>query len=317
MLRAVSQMVTSSAAATAMMTVATSIQRRHEAQRSALVMGVLTRGALIDVVLPGAWSVHAPEAIFLARRAPWFLRSKVLPLAVEEFDRLVGDRLSLHVGPSARHLAGDVPTMLAVCLAIRQSPKATDDPADRSSRERRDRRAGRRLVERTELVREAGHRAADADAAGAHAPAHVVDGAPHDDVAIDDGTPASDLNETLGIAVVLGEHAFLVESRPGAAMVDRVAKQPRRAAELVERRQRTEALEEQQDGEHSLGEVIALRRAARDVDDRQAERAAVVLREKVHDAHRARGITFGRGNTTPRRARADRNGRRRAGRQSL
>src|SRR5262245_2575743 len=187
MLRAVSQMVTSSAAATAMMTVATSIQRRHEAQRSALVMGVLTRGALVDVVLPGAWSVHAPEAILLARRAPGFLRCEVLPLAVEEFDRLVGKCLSLHVSPAARYLTGNVPAMLAVCLSIRQSPKAADDTAHRSRRERRSGRARRRLIEGAELVREAGHRTADADAAGAHASAHVVDGAPHNDVAIDDG----------------------------------------------------------------------------------------------------------------------------------
>src|SRR4030095_10620882 len=152
MLRAVSQIVRSSAAATAMMTVATSIQRRQAAQSSALVMGVLTRGALVDVVLPGAWSVHAPEAILLARRAPGFLRREVLPLAIEEFDRLVGKCLSLHVRPAARYLAGDVPPMLAVCLAIRQSPQPADDSADRARGERRSGRAGRRPIERARRV---------------------------------------------------------------------------------------------------------------------------------------------------------------------
>src|SRR5262249_52888687 len=151
-------------------------------------------------------------------------------------------------------------------------------------------RAGRRLVEGAELVREAGHRAADADTAGAHAAAHVVDRTPNDDVAVDDGTPASDLDETLRIAVVLGEYPLLVKSRSRAAVVDRLAKQPCRTAELVERRKRPQPLQEQQDGEHGLGEVVALRRAARDVDDGQAERAAIILREEVHDAHRAGGI---------------------------
>src|SRR5690242_18272547 len=112
MLRAVSQIVTSRAAATAMTTVATTIHMRHAAQRSALVMGVLACGTLVVVVVPVARPVHAPEAIFLARRTSGFLRSEVLPLAVKELDRLVGERLRLHVGPSTRHFAGDIPAML-------------------------------------------------------------------------------------------------------------------------------------------------------------------------------------------------------------
>src|SRR5438093_8117937 len=101
MLRAVSQIVTSSAAATAMTAAATSIQRRQAAQRSALVMGVLARGALIYIVFPVARPVHAPEAVFLTWRAPGFLRGELLPLGVEELHGLVGERLCLHVRPSA------------------------------------------------------------------------------------------------------------------------------------------------------------------------------------------------------------------------
>src|SRR5262245_9846045 len=105
----------------------------------------------------------------------------------------------------------------------------------------------------------------------------MIDGAPDDDVAVDDGAPASDLDQALRISVVLGEHALLIKSSPGAAVVDRFAKQPRRTAELVECRQRSQALEKQQDGEDGLGEVVALRCAARDIDHRQPEGAPVVL----------------------------------------
>jgi hypothetical protein len=46
---------------------------------------------------------------------------------------------------------------------------------------------------------------------------------------------------------MLGEDALLVEAGARAALVDGVAEQPRRPPELVERRQRTEALQEEQD----------------------------------------------------------------------
>src|SRR5262245_4269505 len=118
MLRAVSQMVTSRAAATAMMTVATSIHRRHAAQRSALVMAVLTCRAPVDVVLPVTRAVYAPEPVSLTGRPPGFFRSEVLPLAVEELHGLVGKRLRLHVGPSAGHVARDVPAVLAVRFPV-------------------------------------------------------------------------------------------------------------------------------------------------------------------------------------------------------
>src|SRR5256885_16349956 len=100
MLRAVSQIVTRSAAAPAMMAAATSIQRRHAAQRSALDMGVLARGAVIYIVFPIARAVHAPAAVLLAGRAHGFLRSEVLPPCVEELDGLGVERLGLHVGQS-------------------------------------------------------------------------------------------------------------------------------------------------------------------------------------------------------------------------
>ena len=113
------------------------------------------------------------------------------------------------------------------------------------------------------------------------------------------GSPAPDLDEALGIAVVLGEDALLVKARARAALVHGVAEEPRRAAQLVERGQRSEPLQEQEDGEDRLREVVALRCAAGNVDDRQAEGAPVVLAEEVHDAHRAGRIAFGRRERRP------------------
>src|SRR3954454_21154205 len=62
--------------------------------------------------------------------------------------------------------------------------------------------AGRGVHERHELVREAGHRAADADAADVRAAAHAVDPAPLGDVALDDRAPAAQLHQALRLAVL-------------------------------------------------------------------------------------------------------------------
>src|SRR6476646_6906708 len=78
----------------------------------------------------------------------------------------------------------------------------------------------RRLVhERHELVREAGHRAGDADAADVGAAAHAVDPAALGHVAFDHGTPAAELDQALGRTVLGGEVAFLVVAGPVAALV--------------------------------------------------------------------------------------------------
>src|SRR5262249_19511327 len=315
MLSAVSQMVTSSAAATAMTTAAIAIQKPQAAQRSASVIGALPRRAPVEVVAPDARAVAAPEAIPLGGRAAGLLRSLGLPHVVEELHHPIGGGLRRHPGPPARHLPEDVPAMLAIVRAVRQPPQPADDAADALGGERRDDRAGRRLGERAELVRKGGHRAADAHAAGAHTAAHVVDGAALDDVAVDDWPPASDLDQALGVAVALGEETLLVETGPRAALVDGVAEEPRRAPEVVEGGQGPQALQEQQHREHRLGEVVALGRAPRDVDDGQADRAPVVPAEEVHPAHGAGRVALRRRDAAPRRARADGDGRRRPRRQ--
>src|SRR6266700_2002405 len=75
----------------------------------------------------------------------------------------------------------------------------------------------RRLVhERHELVGEARHRAGDADAAHVRAAAHAVDPASLGHVALYPGTPAAQLDQALGGAVLVGEVALFVVPGPVA-----------------------------------------------------------------------------------------------------
>src|SRR5581483_7097413 len=80
-------------------------------------------------------------------------------------------------------------------------------------------RARRLVHERHELVRAAGHRAGDADAAHVRAAAHAVDPAALGHVALDHRTPAAQLDQAARRAVLGGELALLVVAGPVAALV--------------------------------------------------------------------------------------------------
>src|SRR5579863_1254574 len=83
--------------------------------------------------------------------------------------------------------------------------QAADQPAVGSARRRRD-LAPRRLVhEGHELVGKARHGAADADAAHVRAAADTVDPTALGNVALDDRTPAAELHDALGGAVLVRE----------------------------------------------------------------------------------------------------------------
>lgn len=90
-----------------------------------------------------------------------------------------------------------------------------------------------------------------------------------------------------------------------------VAELPRRPTELVEVRQRALPVHEPQQQGDDLGEVVADRRAARHVDHRQSEAAAVVPAQEVLQAHRAGRVPQRTRDPAPRRARPDRDGDRR------
>src|SRR6478672_13783327 len=186
------------------------------------------------------------------------------------------------------------------------APKPLDGPAVDRAAPRRELRARRLVHERHELVREARHRAADADAADVRAAADAVDPAALRHVALDDRAPAPELDDALGGAVLRREVTLLVVAGAVAALVDGGAEQPARPQRLVERDHRRLAgdlVEQVGDG---LREVVGVDRAAGDAHDRQAGLGLPVPPEVVGDAHGA-GRVAGHGvDAAVRRAGADR-----------
>src|SRR3954452_25411843 len=85
---------------------------------------------------------------------------------------------------------------------------------------RRQATARRRVHERHELVGEAGHRAADADAAHIRTASDSGHPAALGDVAVHDWAPAADLHEALRRVVVLREVTLLVVAGAVAALVN-------------------------------------------------------------------------------------------------
>src|SRR3954462_5342635 len=114
-------------------------------------------------------------------------------------------------------------------------PQLPDGRAVHAGHLGRERGAGRLVHERHELVREAGHRAADADAADVRAPADAVDPAALRHVALHDRAPATELDDALGRAVLRGEVALLVVAGAVAALVHRAAEQPGGPQGVVQR----------------------------------------------------------------------------------
>src|SRR3954465_9863537 len=107
-------------------------------------------------------------------------------------------------------LAGVPPLRLLVELAFGDLPQPPDHRPVRAAGQRRHLRARRLVHERHELVREARHGAADADPADVRAAADAVDPAALRHVALDDRTPAAQLDQALRGAVLGGELALLV-----------------------------------------------------------------------------------------------------------
>src|SRR5665811_2042606 len=91
-----------------------------------------------------------------------------------------------------------------------EAPERADDRSVEHARRGRDPGSRRLVHERHELVREAGHRAGDADAADIRAAAHAVDPAALGYVALDDRPPAAELDQALGRSVLGREVTLLV-----------------------------------------------------------------------------------------------------------
>src|SRR6476620_5735794 len=86
-----------------------------------------SHGTLVVIVAAGPWPIATPETTLRTGRPPRLLRAEVLPLLVEELDRLIHHRLVLHVRPATRNMAKNVPSMLAIGFAVGETAQSTHD----------------------------------------------------------------------------------------------------------------------------------------------------------------------------------------------
>src|SRR4029450_12128776 len=121
------------------------------------------------------------------------------------------------------------PLRLGVELAFGDLAEPADHAAVGLAGRAGDQAAGWRVHERHELVREARHRAPDADAAHVRAAADADDPAALGHVPLDDGAPAAELDQALRGAVLGGELTLLVVAAAVAALVHGGAEQRRLA----------------------------------------------------------------------------------------
>src|SRR5947209_5051642 len=240
----------------------------------------------------------------------------VLVLRIELVDHL-HRAAGAGLGPTPGRRSVLLPADRHVLVHSGQVAHAADEAAHGPAGGGGDQRAGGDLGDGAELVGEAGHGAADADAAHLHAAAVAVDDAPLGDVALDHRAPAAQLDQALLVAVLPGEDALFVVAGPGAVAVHRLAEQPGRAAQLVELGQGGQAVEEQADGRRGLDVVLADGAAPGHVHHRHAEGAAVVLAQVVHDAHGVGDVALGPGDAAPGGAGADGHHGRRTRRQAV
>src|SRR6202011_5721829 len=117
-----------------------------------------------------------------------------------------------------------------------------------------------------ELVGEARHGAAYADAADVRATTDTVHPSALGHVALDCRAPTAELHQALWLTVLSGEVSLLVIAGAVAALVYGFTEQPRRPPHLIERNHRRHAGELTQQVEQCLHEIVRLNRTARDVD---------------------------------------------------
>src|SRR5260370_34189939 len=130
--------------------------------------------------------------------------------------------------------------------------------------------AGRQVEDRHDLVVEAGHGTAYTDAADVGAAADAIHPAAFADVALHDGTPATEFDDAAPFAVLIGEVSLLIVARAVAAFVHRLTEKPTGAQFVVERNHWGLAGKLVQQIQEDFHEIIRLHRAAWHAHDRQA-----------------------------------------------
>src|ERR1700686_1804106 len=121
-----------------------------------------------------------------------------------------------------------------------------------------------------ELVGEAGHGAADADAAYVWATANSGHPSPFRYVTVDHRPPASEFHDALGGTVDLREIALLVVARSVATVVHRCAEKPCGTQLIVQRNHGSEAGHLIEEVQHRLHKVVGLYRTSGNIHDWQS-----------------------------------------------
>src|SRR5262245_55374552 len=150
------------------------------------------------------------------------------------------------------------PLWFFVDCGVCDASQRADHPAVDSDGARRDSRAGRLVHERHELVREAGHRAADADASDIRTTADASHPPALCHVAVDNRTPTAELHDALWRSVVIGEIALFVVTRAVAPFVYSLAKQPRGSQVVIKGNQRSQCRRLIEKIKQRLHEVVGL-----------------------------------------------------------
>src|SRR5579884_2298389 len=169
--------------------------------------------------------------------------STSLPASGLILSRVAAISASPLVAPAGLVAGGELrpvvaPAGLLVHLLVGDAAQLADHRAVQAGERGRDAAPRRSVHERHELVREARHRAPDADPAHVRAAADPGHPPSLGHVAVDHRAPAADLDQALRRVVVLGEVALLVVTGPVAPLVYGLAEDPLRPQRLIERDRR-------------------------------------------------------------------------------
>src|ERR1700683_1313452 len=131
----------------------------------------------------------------------------------------------------------------------------------------RDERAGRRIHEGHEFIRESRHGAADADSADVGTYADPPHPSALGHVAVHHRTPAAEFDQAFGLTIFRGEFALLVITAAIAAFVHGLAEEPGGSQLIVEWNHRREARDLIEQIEQRFHHVVGLHGAAGPIHD--------------------------------------------------
>src|SRR6476469_1073671 len=168
---------------------------------------------------------------------------------------------------------------------VGERPQRADEPSVRLDEGRRKDRPRRLVHERHELVGEAWHRAANANATDIGTATHAGHPSSFGDIALDDRTPAAEFDNALRRAVLGGKIARLVIAGAVATLMHGFLEQPLGPSSIVKRDHGSKPRELAQQVEERLHEVVRLNWASWDVDDRETSFGLPIPSEIVRDPH--------------------------------